>query len=172
MAIRCIITITGADICLRIVDKKYLGGKNMKKFLALTLSACLAIGALAGCSSSSSTSDGSSSEASGENVIKIGVFEPQTGENGGGGLQEVYGIRYANQVYPTVDINGTEYTIQLVEVDNKSDKTEAVTAAQKLVSEGVIVSLDHTVQVFPSLPAIFLLTQASLPSDAHAQILR
>lgn len=110
----------------------------MKKFLALTLSACLAIGALAGCSSSSSTSDGSSSEASGENVIKIGVFEPQTGENGGGGLQEVYGIRYANQVYPTVDINGTEYTIQLVEVDNKSDKTEAVTAAQKLVSEGVI----------------------------------
>ncbi len=110
----------------------------MKKFLALTLSACLAIGALAGCSSSSSTSDGSSSEASGENVIKVGVFEPQTGENGGGGLQEVYGIRYANQVYPTVDINGTEYTIQLVEVDNKSDKTEAVTAAQKLVSEGVI----------------------------------
>lgn len=108
----------------------------MKKLLALTLSACLAIGALAGCSSSSSSSDGE--QTSGENVIKIGVFEPQTGENGGGGLQEVYGIRYANQVYPTVDIGGTEYKIELVEVDNKSDKTEAVTAAQKLVSEGVV----------------------------------
>ena len=108
----------------------------MKKLIALTLSACLTIGALAGCGSSSSS--GSTDQASGENVIKIGVFEPQTGENGGGGLQEVYGIRYANQVYPTVEIGGTEYTIELVEVDNKSDKTEAVTAAQKLVSEGVV----------------------------------
>lgn len=110
----------------------------MKKPIALTLSACLTIGALAGCGSSSSSSSGSTEQASGGNVIKIGVFEPQTGENGGGGLQEVYGIRYANQVYPTVEIGGTEYTIELVEVDNKSDKTEAVTAAQKLVSEGVV----------------------------------
>lgn len=110
----------------------------MKKFIALTLSACLTIGALAGCGSSSSSSSDSTDQASGGNVIKIGVFEPQTGENGGGGLQEVYGIRYANQVYPTVEIGGTEYTIELVEVDNKSDKTEAVTAAQKLVSEGVV----------------------------------
>lgn len=72
------------------------------------------------------------------NVIKIGVFEPMTGENGGGGFQEVLGIRYANQVYPTVELNGVTYTIELVEVDNKSDKTEAVTAAQNLVSNGVI----------------------------------
>lgn len=112
----------------------------MKKFLSLTLSACLIAGALAGCGSSNSSSDASAT-ASGDNVIKIGVFEPQTGENGGGGLQEVYGIRYANQVYPTVEVGGTEYTIQLVEVDNKSDKTEAVTAAQKLVSEGVVAVL-------------------------------
>ena len=108
----------------------------MKKFLALALSATLALGALAGCSSSDSA-ESTDTSADG-NVIKVGVFEPQTGENGGGGLQEVYGIRYANQVYPTVEIGGTEYTIQLVEVDNKSDKTEAVTAAQKLVSEDVI----------------------------------
>ncbi|MEA4971580.1 MAG: ABC transporter substrate-binding protein [Candidatus Metalachnospira sp.] len=113
----------------------------MKKFLSLALTACLITGALAGCGSSSSSSTGGSSTASGDNVIKIGVFEPQTGENGGGGLQEVYGIRYANQVYPTVEVGGKEYTIQLVEVDNKSDKTEAVTAAQKLVSEGVVAVL-------------------------------
>ena len=112
----------------------------MKKFLSLALSACLIMGALAGCGSSSNSSGGSA-PAAGDNVIKIGVFEPQTGENGGGGLQEVYGIRYANQVYPTVEVGGTEYTIQLVEVDNKSDKTEAVTAAQKLVSEGVVAVL-------------------------------
>lgn len=112
----------------------------MKKFLSVALTACLIVGSLAGCSSSSS-STGSSSTASGDNVIKIGVFEPQTGENGGGGLQEVYGIRYANQVYPTVEVGGVEYTIQLDEVDNKSDKTEAVTAAQKLVADGVVAVL-------------------------------
>jgi len=66
------------------------------------------------------------------------VFERQTGENGGGGLQEVFGIRYANTVYPKVTVGGEEYTIELVEADNKSDKTEAVTAAQSLISKGVI----------------------------------
>ena len=112
----------------------------MKKFLAMALAAVMVIG-VAGCGSSSETpaeGDGAEASASGENVIKFGVFEPQTGENGGGGLQEVYGMRYANQIYPTVEIGGTEYKIELVEVDNKSDKTEAVTAAQKLVSEDVI----------------------------------
>ncbi len=84
------------------------------------------------------STDAEQPAASGGNVIKVGVFEPQTGENGGGGLQEVYGIRYANQERPTVTVGGTEYTIQLVEADNKSDKTEAVTAAQSLISEGVV----------------------------------
>lgn len=137
--LRRIIITTNIDICTLFADK-HLGGMKMKKFLAMALAAVMVIG-VAGCGSSSETpaeGDGAEASASGENVIKFGVFEPQTGENGGGGLQEVYGMRYANQIYPTVEIGGTEYKIELVEVDNKSDKTEAVTAAQKLVAEGVI----------------------------------
>ncbi|MBE6014224.1 MAG: ABC transporter substrate-binding protein [Lachnospiraceae bacterium] len=103
-----------------------------KRILALGLSAVLAISMLAGCGG-----NGGGSKAD-SNVIKIGVFEPQTGENGGGGLQEVDGIRYANKQKNTVKIGDKEYKIELVEVDNKSDKTEAVTAAQKLVDEKVI----------------------------------
>lgn len=76
-----------------------------------------------------------------EDVVKIGVFEPVTGENGGGGFQEVLGMRYANQVVPTVDVGGKTYKVELVEVDNKSDKTEAVTAAQSLIASGVSVVL-------------------------------
>ena len=72
--------------------------------------------------------------SSGDKVIKIGVFEPQTGQNGGGGIQEVYGIRYANKIYNTVKIGGEDYKIELYEVDNKSDEKEAVTAAQRLIS--------------------------------------
>ena len=100
----------------------------MKKSLVVLVAVllCMAV-AVSACAPVSS---------SGEKVIKIGVFEPQTGENGGGGFQEVLGIRYANQVYPTVDINGETYKIELVEADNKSDKTEAVSAAQTLLSAG------------------------------------
>ena len=71
--------------------------------------------------------------------VVIGVFQPLTGENGGGGYQEVLGTRYANKVYPTVQINGETYKVRLVEADNKSDKTEAVTAAQSLISSGASV---------------------------------
>ncbi len=84
---------------------------------------------------------GSSEQASDVKEVVIGVFEPQTGENGGGGYQEVLGMRYANEVYPTVQINGETYNVRLVEADNKSDKTEAVTAAQSLISSGASVIL-------------------------------
>ena len=99
-----------------------------KKIMALILCLCFAVSMLSACGTKT---------GSGGNVIKIGVFEPVTGENGGGGFQEVLGVRYANKVYPTVEINGVTYDIELVEVDNKSDKTEAVSAAQTLISKDV-----------------------------------
>lgn len=105
---------------------------KIKKGLALTLSLCMSAILVSGCSSGTSTS-----ESNGEKVIKIGVYEPTTGENGGGGYQEILGIRYANQTHPTVKIGDEEYKVELVEVDNKSDKTEGVNAAQKLVSKKV-----------------------------------
>lgn len=129
----------------------------MKRILAIVLAMVLALGLMAGCGASSNGNDASApaadngasasdapaddGAASSDKVIKIGVFEPITGENGGGGFQEVLGVRYANQVVPTVDIGGETYSIELVEVDNKSDKTEAVTAAQSLMSSGVAVVL-------------------------------
>ena len=76
-----------------------------------------------------------------DNVVKIGVFEPSSGDNGAGGKQEVLGVEYANFLKPTVTIGGTEYTVQLVNVDNQSDSAKAVTAAQELVSAGVSVVL-------------------------------
>ena len=73
-----------------------------------------------------------------EGTIKIGLFEPLTGQNGGGGVQEAQGAWYANEVRPTVTIDGKVYAVELDEVDNKSDKTEGVTAAQKLVADKVV----------------------------------
>ncbi|MFR9191334.1 MAG: ABC transporter substrate-binding protein, partial [Anaerotruncus massiliensis (ex Togo et al. 2019)] len=123
----------------------------MKRVLAIVLSAVMALTLLAGCGDNSTPAPAPAGDnaapaadaapAAGGDVIKIGVFEPQTGENGGGGLQEVYGIRYANQQFPTVKVGDKEYKIELVEADNKSDKTEAVTAAQSLISAGCSVIL-------------------------------
>ena len=56
-------------------------------------------------------------------------------------MQEVLGARYANKVVPSVTVNGKEYKIELVEVDNRTDKTAAVTAAQNLVSRNGVISV-------------------------------
>ena len=111
----------------------------MKKLLSVLLTLVMVLGLLSACSGTPATQ--AAGDTSGGKVIKIGVFEPVTGENGGGGFQEVLGMRYANQKFPTVDIKGETYKVELVEVDNKSDKTEAVTAAQSLMSSKVAVVL-------------------------------
>ena len=72
-------------------------------------------------------------EASGEKVIKIGVFEPLTGANAAGGALEIEGVRLAHSLFPTVTINGEEYKVDLVIADNKSDKVEAANAVQRLI---------------------------------------
>ena len=74
--------------------------------------------------------------ALGENVVKIGVFEPASGDSGAGGKQEMLGMQYANSVQPTVEIGGETYTVELVYADNGSSADKAPSAAQQLVSEG------------------------------------
>ena len=106
----------------------------MKRVFALTIAVIMCLLVVVGCGNGASS-------GSGDKVVRIGVFEPITGENGGGGFQEVMGIRYANSIRNKVTIGGEEYTVELVEVDNKSDKTEAVSAAQSLVSKNVSVVL-------------------------------
>jgi branched-chain amino acid transport system substrate-binding protein len=66
-------------------------------------------------------------------VIKIGVFEPMTGANAAGGAMEVEGIRLANELFPTIEVGGKTYKVELVIVDNKSDKVEAANAVQRLI---------------------------------------
>ena len=120
---------------------------NMKRILASALSAAMLLGALTGCggntSSGSSASSGSqaASSGSGDNVIKIGVFEPATGDSASGGQKEMLGMQYANSETPTVNVGGTEYTVELVYADNGSSTDRAPTAASQLVSEGVSLVL-------------------------------
>ena len=99
----------------------------MKKLLALVLAVMLLVPAFA--------------MAEDLPVLKIGVFEPASGDSGAGGKQETLGVQYANAVAPTVEIGGTTYKVELVLADNGSSPDKAPSAAQKLVSEGVSVAL-------------------------------
>ena len=74
-------------------------------------------------------------------TVKIGVFEPLSGDSGAGGKQEVLGMQYANYLQPTVEIGGVTYDVELVYADNGSSADKAPSAAQQLVSEGVSVVL-------------------------------
>ena len=74
-------------------------------------------------------------------TIKIGVYEPASGDNGAGGKQETLGIQYANSLTPTVEIGGTEYNVELDIVDNESSNDKGPSAAAQLVSDGVSIVL-------------------------------
>ena len=72
----------------------------MKKAIALLL-ALVMVFALCACGGGDKgTAD------NGEKVVKIGVFEPASGDSGAGGKKEMLGMQYANQETPTVEIGG------------------------------------------------------------------
>jgi len=111
----------------------------MKKVLALLLSSTLMLALLAGCGGGQTPPPATTDPNA--KVVRIGVFEPSTGDSGAGGKQETLGIQYANSLTPTVDIGGESYKVELVYADNGSSTDKAPTAAQQLVSKGVSVVL-------------------------------
>ena len=114
----------------------------MKKFLALilTLAMAMSLAACGGDSGSGDAEEGDTSE-SGNPVVRIGVFEPQTGDNGAGGKQEILGMQYANYVQPTVTIDGTTYDVKLEIVDNRTTPENGPSAAAELMNRDVSVVL-------------------------------
>ena len=114
----------------------------MKKFFAMLLTLAMVL-SLAACGGGSQPSGGSSSNggASGDKVVRIGVFEPATGDSGAGGKQEMLGMQYANKETPTVEIGGETYAVELVYADNASSADKAPTAASQLVSQDVSLVL-------------------------------
>ena len=115
----------------------------MKKILALVLAMAMTL-SLAACGSSGTsgeTADTTGDSGSGDKVVKIGVFEPASGDSASGGKKEMLGMQFANSETPTVEIGGETYNVELVYADNGSDTSKAPSAASTLVSEGVSIVL-------------------------------
>ena len=112
----------------------------MKKFLAMMLALVMAL-SLVACGQQGGDAQQSDDSASGDKVIKIGVFEPLSGDSASGGKKELLGMQYANSETPTIDLNGETYTIELVTSDNGSSSDKAPSAASDLVAKGVSLVL-------------------------------
>lgn len=131
----------------------------MKKKIAILLSSLfLMTSVFAGCGKNTgSEKSGSDSK---DNVIRIGVFEPLTGANAGGGALELEGIKLANKLYP--EVLGKK--VELVVVDNKSDKVEAANAAAKLVEKEKVTAIVGSWGSSLSMAAGDIVKKAKVPT--------
>ncbi len=106
----------------------------MKKVLALLIAMTMLTASLVGCT-------GGTTGETEENVIKIGVFEPLTGDSASGGKKELLGVQYANKETPTITLGDVEYKIEVVYSDNGSTTDKAPSAAADLVDKDVSIVL-------------------------------
>lgn len=123
------------------------GGKKMKKFLSIALVLILAVGLLAGCGndgaspsvSPSADTSASPSAATGES-IKVGILGCHTGEYAQYGLAVKNGaMLYIDMINESGGINGK--MIEPVVYDDKGDQTEAVTAFNRMLDDGITALL-------------------------------
>ena len=124
-----------------------------KKGFLFILAAMLVVASLAGCGAKETS--GSDSD-----VIKIGVFEPMTGANAAGGEMTVEGIKLANEKVGTV----LGKKVELVIVDNKSDKVEATNAASKLIEKDKVVAIIGSYGSSLSMAAGDVVKDAQVPA--------
>jgi branched-chain amino acid transport system substrate-binding protein len=132
----------------------------MKKNISMLLVVFLVLSlALTGCGSNETAKDSASPA---DDVIRIGVFEPITGANAAGGALEVEGAKLANKLYP--EVLGKK--VELVIVDNKSDKVEAASAAARLVDREKVVAIIGSWGSSLSMAAGDIVKNAQVPAVA------
>ena len=112
----------------------------MKKIIALLLAGSLCC--LTACSAAgTATASGDGAASASGDTIRIGVFEPSTGDSASGGKKEILGMQYANAETPTVEVGGKTYNVELVMADNGSSADKAPSAASELVGKDVSLVL-------------------------------
>ena len=105
--------------------------KTVKRVMCLVLVLSMVTG-LTGCTTFNNFKNAffSENQIAKEKTIKIGIYEPLTGEDKTQGKEEVMGIELAHELHP--EVLGKK--IELVYADNKSNMYDAETAIQELLS--------------------------------------
>lgn len=142
----------------------------MKKWLCMLLVMLLVLSlGLTGCSNNApaeapaeESSEETQETAAGDDVIRIGIFEPITGANAAGGELEVEGIKLANELYP--EVLGKK--VELVVADNKSDVVEAASAAARLIERDKVTAIIGSWGSGLSIAAGDIVRDAKVPAVA------
>lgn len=101
-----------------------------------------------------------SSSVSAEEMIKVGVFLPLTGDNAAGGELELRGIKLANEQHSKV----LGKKIQLVVQDNKSDKAEAANVVARLIEKDKVCAVVGTYGSSLAMAAGNILKENKIPA--------
>lgn len=99
-----------------------------------------------------------------EEPIRIGVWEPLTGAMAGGGAQDLEGYQLANKLRPAA----LGRPIELVIVDNKSDKVEAANSMSRLVEREKVDAILGTWGSSLALAGIDISERAGIPTIVAA----
>ena len=108
-----------------------------KKLLAMLLALCMvfALAACGGDSDPADTGSGDDGSASGD-TIRIGMIGPMTGSNAAYGNSMLEGLQLTiAQINEAGGILGKQ--VELIEMDDQADPTEALNAFNNLISQGV-----------------------------------
>jgi branched-chain amino acid transport system substrate-binding protein len=134
---------------------------------------------LAACSSSSSSASGTSSDAAASGggipsgVIKVGLITPLSGELAGLGAGIKAGIStFVSEVNSGGGVDG--HQLELITENDQNDPATGVTAAEKLKSEGVVVSFGAglgpvVAQVLPVLMKEKIVVIFNESTDAYSK---
>ncbi len=119
-----------------------------KKVLAgvVILALTVALAAVLSCSKASDT-------------VKIGVFLPMTGGVASYGQMEWAGIKTANEIKPTV----LGKKVELILVDEKSDKIEAANAVSRLIKKEKVVAIIGTATSGNTMAGASIAEEAKVP---------
>lgn len=135
-----------------------MGGNKLKnKFGILLLVVLLIASVTVGCATDG---DDTGSNGDPDGVIKIGVFEPMTGASAAGGQMTVEGIELANSVKG--EVLGRE--VELVIVDNKSDKVESANAVSSLIDKDGVVAIIGSYGSSNSMAAGDIVKEKQIPA--------
>ena len=117
------------------------------------------LGTLLGAFACMALSMGLATPAKAEDPIKIGVYMPLTGQNAFAGQLELEGIQLAHKIAPTV----LGRPVELVIVDNKSDKVEAANAVKRLTEHEKVLAIIGTYASSLSLAGGEVAERAKVP---------
>ncbi|MCR5482600.1 MAG: ABC transporter substrate-binding protein [Clostridia bacterium] len=131
------------------------------KAAACMLVLILFVSGLSGCTTYENFVKTFSTEKEPEDVVRIGVFEPLSGEDSEFGKLEKQGIELAHELYP----KALNKQVELVYADNKSDIYTAESVIMDLISKRPAVVLGSYGSVY-SLVAAQHLEEAQIPAIA------